>query len=80
MQDGRMNIMESKRYEKGKKVKIILTNNWHYNGVIINSDEDTLTIRDRFGKEVCVSKKSMMVFEEDQDQTEKGYVINKCKK
>ena len=40
----------------GKKVRIILIGNFYYNGVILDEDETTVTIRDKFDKKVIIQK------------------------
>lgn len=48
----------------GKKIKIILRNNFHYNGIIISISNDTLTIKDKFQNNVSLRLGDIMIFEE----------------
>lgn len=47
----------------GKNVRLILKNNFHYTGKIIEDLDISLKIIDKFGKEVIVSKDSIQVLE-----------------
>lgn len=47
----------------GKKIRLILTNNFHYSGRVISEDELFLIIIDKFNKECRLSKKSIMSLE-----------------
>jgi len=48
----------------GKRVKVELTNNFLYEGSVLNADSDSLTIRDKFGKIVSFSLKSILFIRE----------------
>lgn len=44
------------RGSEGKRVQIVLIGNFYYTGVILNEDDFFITIRDKFNKEVSLSK------------------------
>lgn len=48
----------------GKKYRFILTNNFHYNGVVIDETEKTITLVDQKGVRVQIAKHSILVQEE----------------
>lgn len=48
----------------GKKLRFVLTNNFHYNGLVLDEDDRTVTIRDQKGVEVTIAKHSIIVQEE----------------
>jgi len=47
----------------GKRVRIILVGNRFYSGIILNENELTLTIKDKFGSEVSIGKQSLISLE-----------------
>ena len=47
----------------GKRVRIILVGNRFYSGVVLNENDLTLTIRDKFGSEVSIGKASLISLE-----------------
>ena len=51
----------------GKRVKIELKNNFLYEGDVLTADEDSLTIKDKFGKIVCFSLDSILFIREVDD-------------
>jgi len=54
--------MESERV--GKKVQIILSNNFSYSGTILNEDSFFIIIKDKFNDEVSIGKKDIQVIKE----------------
>jgi len=48
----------------GKKIRLILSNNFHYTGLVIDEDDKTLTIIDQKNSRVTISKFSIMLQEE----------------
>ena len=48
----------------GKKLRFILSNNFHYTGKVIDEDDRTLIIIDQKGSRVSISKFSIIVQEE----------------
>jgi len=48
----------------GKKIRLVLSNNFHYTGRVIDENEKTLTIIDQKGVEVKISKYSIIIQEE----------------
>lgn len=57
--------MDQKTAESGlgKRVRIILTNNFHYSGILLDCDKTSLTIRDKFSNKVTLTFQSIMLFE-----------------
>lgn len=51
----------------GKKVKIILTNNYRYSGIVLKVDEECLLLKDKFSNNVSIDLSSIMLFEEVND-------------
>jgi len=49
--------------EEGRRIKIILRNNFKYHGVILKDLGRKIIIRDKFGKEVELNKDDIMVKE-----------------
>lgn len=47
----------------GKSVRIILVGGFHYTGIILNEDENFLTIKDKFGADVSIRKLDIQVLE-----------------
>lgn len=47
----------------GKKIRLVLKNNFHYSGVVLKEDEKSITILDKFSKEVMISKDSISIWE-----------------
>lgn len=47
-----------------KKIRIILIGNRYYSGYIISEDNLTITIIDKFGKEVTFGKQQIISMEE----------------
>ena len=58
-----MKEQEAKNY-LNRKIKLILTNGFHYTGIVLNVLEDTLTIKDKFSNSVSIKLSNIMVFEE----------------
>lgn len=48
----------------GRKVKIILINNYYYIGLVINADEDSLDLKDINNKRVSFRKESILTIVE----------------
>lgn len=48
----------------GKKVKIDLTNGFFYEGIVINYDDDSITLRDRNNQMVSISIKTISFIRE----------------
>ena len=55
--------MEAEDSNIGKKVRIILTNNFHFSGTITNEDSISITIKDKFNMKVKLAKDSIMLME-----------------
>jgi len=55
--------MDLNNYLK-KKVRIELSNGYYYKGIVLSFDDDFLTIKDKFGKFVDVSIKSIALIVE----------------
>ena len=49
----------------GKKVCLTLTNNYFYRGVVVDCDEDSLTIKDVTGKELTLKPSAILTIRED---------------
>jgi len=49
--------------KSGRSVRIILKNNFHFSGIIKKENETHLTLDDKFGKEVIISKDSISIME-----------------
>ena len=47
----------------GKKIRIILTNNFHYSGKVVSDDGYFLILIDKFGREVRIAKNSILSLE-----------------
>jgi len=47
----------------GLRVRIILVGGFHYSGTILSENDFSITIRDKFGSEVSLSKNSIQVLE-----------------
>jgi len=47
----------------GKKIRLVLSNNFHYNGIVIDEDDRTLTIKDLKNCIVTISKFSIILQE-----------------
>jgi len=50
----------------GKKMRFVLSNNFHYTGVVLDEDNRTITILDQKGVRVSLSKFSIIIQEEAQ--------------
>ncbi len=48
----------------GKKVVIILSNNFVYEGVVLDEDNFFFQIKDKFGKRVSLGKKDIQTIKE----------------
>ena len=59
--------MKSSEVEKylNKKVKIILTNNFHFTGKVLEVSETTLFMKDKFDADVSLNLKDIMICSED---------------
>mgnify|MGYP000877443423 CR=1 FL=1 len=51
----------------GKKVHIILSNNFSYEGTVIDEDNFFIIILDRFNKKVTIGKRDIQVIKEVQN-------------
>jgi len=49
--------------ECGDKVRIILSGNFHYSGLVIDKTDSHLTIRDKFGSSVLIKINDISVME-----------------
>ena len=47
----------------GQKIRLVLTNNFHYSGKVINEDDKSIKIIDQKGSEVTISKFSIIIQE-----------------
>jgi hypothetical protein len=47
----------------GRQVRIILIGNRFYSGIILNENETTLTIKDKFGSQVTIGKSALISLE-----------------
>ena len=50
--------------ESGKQVRLLLKNNFHYNGKVIEENETHIIILDKFKQKISISKDSIAVSEE----------------
>lgn len=48
---------------EGKKIQVILKNNFHFNGRVIRQEGGYLTIIDKYNKEVLISLSDVMLLE-----------------
>jgi len=48
----------------GKKIRLILTNNFHFSGMVLDCNDDTLTLKDKFNKNVSIKLSEIMIFSE----------------
>jgi len=55
-----MQQIEAEKY-LNRKVKIILSNNFHFSGQVINVLEDTLILFDKFDTEVSIKLSEIMI-------------------
>ena len=51
----------------GKKVKILLTNNFHYSGVVLDVSEVSLILNDKFDNRVVLRLEMISVLEGQND-------------
>jgi len=54
--------MEAERYV-GRKVRIILKNNFHYTGLVIDTSENKILIKDKFSNDVLISLDDISLME-----------------
>jgi len=47
----------------GKRVRISLVGDFHYSGIILSEDQNSVTIKDRFGVEVTLGKNNLLSME-----------------
>ena len=50
--------------EIGKKVRLILNNNFHYQGIILDSSTSFIILRDKFDQKVTINRANISVMEE----------------
>jgi len=55
-----MDRQEAERY-KGQKVKIIISNGFHFTGRILSVSQDSLVINDKFGERVTIKLSDIMI-------------------
>jgi len=48
----------------GKKIRLVLTNNFHYTGKVIDFDDKTITLIDRKNARVTITRHSILIQEE----------------
>ena len=58
--------MNAERYQS-KHVRIILKNNFHYTGLVLETSENKLLIKDKFNKEVLIDLDDISVLEVTDD-------------
>ena len=58
-----MQKREAERY-LGKKVRVILSNRFHFSGTVLEVSEDTLILLDKFNIEVSIKLLDIMVCSE----------------
>lgn len=51
-------------YEVGKRVQIILSNNYFYSGVVLSEDDMFIFIKDKANMKVSINKKDIQVVKE----------------
>ncbi len=56
--------MEAEDNEIGKQVRIILINDFHYSGIILESSASFIILKDKFGKRVTLNRDSISVMED----------------
>ena len=54
----------------GKKVQIILKNNFHYRGIVLAVESDTLILKDRFDGHVSVALSQILLLEIKKEEEE----------
>ena len=59
-------MMDLSKYLE-KYVKIDLSNGYFYEGLVLGYDSDFLMLRDKFGKNVTISIKSIIIIREEKD-------------
>ena len=50
----------------GKKIRLVLSNNFHYTGLVVDEDDRTITLRDLKNVLVTISKFSIILQEVSQ--------------
>ncbi len=55
--------MEFKKYE-GKRIKVVLLNNYIYQGEVLKADDDWIEMLDKYNDEKLISTKSISTVEE----------------
>ena len=48
---------------KNKHIKIVLTNNYRYSGKVLDVNEDSLILLDKFGSEIILRLGNLMIVE-----------------
>jgi hypothetical protein len=56
----------------GKRVQIILSNNFSYSGIILDEDSFFIILKDKFGKRVSLGKKDIQTIKEG-ERDDEGY-------
>lgn len=60
--------MKAENNQVGMKVRIILTNDFHYSGTIMESSNSFIILKDKFNKVVTINRNSILVMEEIQNE------------
>jgi len=55
--------MELDKYVN-KKVKVELVNGYFYEGIVISADNDSIELKDKFGKNVSLTKQAILFIKE----------------
>jgi hypothetical protein len=55
--------MDDSKKKIGKKVRLILTNDFNYSGMVLDEDDISLTIRDKYNVEVQLLKSEIKILE-----------------
>ncbi len=50
--------------ESGKRVRLILLNGFHYQGIILEASDSFIILRDKFGQRVTINRASISSMEE----------------
>lgn len=53
----------TEKYSTGKRVRLILVGDRFYSGILISDSEHTITILDKFNKEVTIGKNALISLE-----------------
>ncbi len=52
---------------KGKRVKLILTNQYKFSGIVLEVNEESLVLKDKFNENVTINLNSILLISEESD-------------